>query len=296
MKFIALLALALAPWMAVGQIPIAPGATVEKLADGFAFTEGPAADAEGNVYFTDQPNDRIYKWSVDGRLSLFASGMGRSNGMYFDGEGRLVACADMDNQLWAIDTRDGSHTVLVSGFGGKRLNGPNDVWVNPVTGGMYFTDPLYVRKYWTRDKASEQPGEYVYYLAPDEETLTVAATGFVRPNGIVGTPDGKRLYVADIDAKTIYAYPIAPDGTLGERVFFAPVNSDGMTLDERGNLYLTNQAGVTVYDSRGVLLGVIPVGAKWTANVCFGGADGKTLFITASEYLYAIRMEVAGAR
>ena len=148
---------------------IAPGAQLEKLAGGFAFTEGPACDAQGNVYFTDQPNDRILKWSVDGKLSTFLQPCGRSNGLCFDSHGDLWACADEKNELWRISPT-GKKTVVVKDYGGKLLNGPNDVWVRP-DGGLYFTDPFYKRDYWKRGPM-EQDVEGVYYLAPDHKTLT----------------------------------------------------------------------------------------------------------------------------
>lgn len=272
---------------------IAPGAEVEKLAEGFRFTEGPTADRQGNVYFTDQPNDRILKWSVDGELSVFHENPGRANGLYFDGRGNLLSCSDMDNQIWSI-APDGKHTVLVSGFDGRLLNGPNDLWADK-SGGVYFTDPLYKRDYWKRDPQMQQDGEHVYYLAPDGKTLQRVADDLEKPNGIIGTPDGSTLYVADIGAGKTYAYDIQPDGSLAGKRLFAPLGSDGMTIDSEGNVYLTGD-GVTVFDPQGRQIAHIPVEAKWTANVCFGGKDGKTLFITASEYLYGLRMNVKGMR
>ena len=272
---------------------IATGAKVEKLAGDFAFTEGPAVDKKGNVYFTDQPNDRIIVWSVDGKLSEFGS-FGRANGTYFDRDGRLLTCSDMDNELWSVGM-DGSHTVLVADFGGKKLNGPNDLWIHPKNGGIYFTDPLYKRPYWTRDPAIQQEGQYVYYLKPDRKTVVKADTDLKQPNGIIGTPDGKKLYVSDLGDRKTYVYDILPDGSLTNRKLFCEMGSDGMTIDRQGNVYLTGR-GVTVFNSKGEQIEQIPVEASWTANVCFGGKDMKTLFITASQYLYSLRMNVKGVR
>ena len=272
---------------------IVSGAGVEKLADGFSFTEGPIADKKGNVYFTDQPNDRILLWSVDGALSTFLEESERANGLYFDHDGRLLSCSDMDNQLWSIGM-DGSHTVLTDSFDGKKFNGPNDVWVSP-QGGIYFTDPLYVRDYWTRDPAMQQDGEHVYYLPPGRQGLARVEESLVKPNGIIGTPDGKLLYVADIGEGKTYAYDILPDGTLGGKRLFAEMGSDGMTIDDRGNIYLTGR-GVTVFNPQGEQIEHIEVDSGWTANVCFGGKDMKTLFITATNYLYSLRMNVKGVR
>jgi len=272
---------------------IASGAKVEKLADGFSFTEGPAVDQKGNVYFTDQPNDRIWIWSVDGKLSEFGS-FGRANGMYFDRDGRLLTCSDRDNELWSVGM-DGSHTVLVADFDGKKLNGPNDLWVHPKNGGIYFTDPLYQRNYWTRDHAMQQEGEYVYYLKPDRKTVVKVDTDLKKPNGIIGTPDGKKLYVADIGDSKTYVYDIQPDGALANKKLFCSMGSDGMTIDNKGNIYLTGR-GVTVFNSKGEKIEHIPIEANWTANICFGGKDMKTLFITASQNLYGLRMNVKGVK
>ncbi len=270
---------------------VAEGARVERLADGFRFTEGPAVDATGNVFFTDQPNDRIMKWSIDGKLSTFMQPSGRANGLYFDREGNLLACADERNQLWSIDP-SGKVAVLVKQYQGKLLNGPNDLWIAS-DGGVYFTDPLYRRPYWDRGPM-EQDGQHVYYLAPDRQKLVRVAGDLKQPNGIVGTPDGRTLYLADIGAGRTYAYEIQSDGSLSNKRLFCELGSDGMTLDEEGNVYLTGK-GVTVIDKTGRQVDHINVDQPWTANVCFGGRDRRTLFITASTGLYAVRTRTKGA-
>jgi len=270
---------------------IAPGAKLEKLAGGFEFTEGPTSDRDGNVFFTDQPNNRILKWSVDGKLSTFLQPAGRSNGMYFDARGNLLACADEKTELWSI-APDGTRTVLAREFAGKPLNGPNDVWQRP-DGALYFTDPFYKRDWWdhsTRPQDSEQ----VYFLSADRRRLIRVTTDLIQPNGIIGTPDGRTLFVADIRAGRTYGFDIQPDGTLTNRRLRCELGSDGMTLDTEGNLYLTGQ-GVSVFDTNGKKVGQIDVPEPWTANVCFGGRDHQTLFITASKGLYAIRLRVRGA-
>lgn len=272
-------------------VPItAPGAQLQKLADGFAFTEGPACDAKGNVFFTDQPNDRILKWSVDGKLSTFLHPAGRANGLCFDSRGGLWACADEKNELWHV-TPQGKATVVLATYGGKLLNGPNDVWVRP-DGGLYLTDPLYKRDYWTRGPM-EQDAQGVYYLPPGGTTLTRVAGDLQQPNGIIGTPDGQTLYVSDIGAGKTYVYDVAHDGSLSGKRLFCAMGSDGMTIDSEGNVYLTGQ-GVTVFDKAGTQILKIPVAEGWTGNVCFGGRDRHTLFITASRGLYAMRMRVRG--
>jgi len=284
------LACASAAFGAEGGV-IAPGAKLEKLSGEFQFTEGPASDAEGNVLFTDQPNDRIMKWGVDGKLTTFMQPCGRSNGLCFDARGNLWACADEKNELWCIDPK-GKVTVVVKEYQGKLLNGPNDVWVRP-DGGVYFTDPLYKRDYWKRGPM-EQDCQAVYYLAPDRKKLVRVADDLKQPNGVIGTPDGKTLYVADIAGRKTYAYDIQPDGALAGKRLFCEMGSDGMTIDTEGSVYLTGK-GVTVFDKTGKQIEQIAVAEGWTANVCFGGKDRQTLFITAGKGLYAIRTRVKGA-
>jgi gluconolactonase len=275
------------------ESPVADGAKVEKVAGGFKFTEGPAPDADGNVYFTDQPNDRIHKWSAaDGKVTVFMEPCGRSNGLAFDKSGRLWACADEKNELWTIDVKTKEKTVVVKDFGGKLLNGPNDIWVRD-DGSAFFTDPYYKRPYWKRG-APEQDKPGVYFLSAKGELSQADAGDLKQPNGIIGTPDGKTLYVADIGGNKTYRYDVAADGKLTNRKLFCEQGSDGMTIDEKGNVYLTGR-GVTVYDAGGKKVASIDVPEPWTANVCFGGKDMKTLFVTASTGFYAIPMKVKGA-
>jgi len=271
---------------------VTPGATLEKLAGGFDFTEGPTCDAVGNLFFTDQPNDRILKWSVDGRLSTFLQPAGRANGMCFDCGGDLIACADERNELWSI-APDGTVSVLADEYGGKRLNGPNDVWARP-DGAIYFTDPFYKRSWWTHD-TMPQDGQHVYFLSADHRELVRVIDDLEKPNGIIGTPDGKILYVSDISAGRTYRYDIAPDGSLTGKALAVDQGSDGMTLDDEGNLYLTGE-GVGIFDQAGRQIERILVpDEQWTANVSFGGKGRQMLFITASTGLYAVATRVTGA-
>ena len=273
---------------------IMSGAALTQVASGYKFTEGPACDRAGNVFFTDQPNDQILKWKVvDGSVSTYMKKTGRSNGLYFDNSGNLLACADLDNQLWEIGP-DKSVTVLVKDFQGKKLNGPNDLWVDE-KGGVYFTDPFYKRDYWSRTE-NDIEDENVYYLSPDRTSLKMVANGFVRPNGIVGTKNGKFLFVVDINAKKTYRYRINKlDGELYDRQLFVEMGSDGMTIDKKGNLYLTGK-GVTIFNKKGKKIGHIDVPERWTANICFGGVDQKKLFITAMGSLYTLNMKMKGVR
>ncbi len=268
-----------------------PGASLVKLAGEFSFTEGPAADKAGNVYFTDQPNDRIMKWSSKGVLSTFMQPSGRSNGMFFDSKGNLWSCADERNEIWRIRPGEKPEVIELE-YEGGLMNGPNDLWVSP-EGNIFFTDPFYRRSWW---KHSEMPQEKqcVYFLSADREVLKRVEEELLQPNGIVGTPDGKTLYVADIKANKTWSYTINPDGSLSDKKLFCELGSDGMTIDSKGNIYLTGK-GVTVFDKTGKKLGNIAVPENWSANVCFGGKDRKTLFITASKGLYSISTKHKGA-
>ena len=267
------------------------GAALEKLAGDFSFTEGPAADKAGNVFFTDQPNDRIMKWSISGELSTFMQPSGRSNGLFFDKSGYLWSCADEKNELWRISP-DKKKEVVIEKYNDALLNGPNDLWIAP-GGAIYFTDPFYRRSWWDHT-ARPQDKQCVYYLSPDRRILRRVEEELTQPNGIIGTPDGRKLYVADIGGKKTWSYTINTDGSLSDRKLFCEMGSDGMTIDSKGNVYLTGN-GVTVFDKSGNKLGNIPVPEKWSANVCFGGKDRKSLFITASTGLYMMSMKVKGA-
>jgi len=273
------------------QSVIAPGAKLEKLASDFSFTEGPTCDATGNVFFTDQNNNRIMEWSVDGALSTFMQPSGRANGMYMDAKGNLIACADEKNELWSI-APDKKVTVLIKDYQGKYMNGPNDVWVVP-NGEMFITDPFYKRPWWDHQTMALD-SEQVYHLSADGKSLTRVTSDLNRPNGITGTPDGKTLFVADIGADRTYRYDIQPDGSLANKVLYCAKGSDGMTIDEQRNIYITGH-GIFIFDKTGKQTEHIDVAEPWTANVSFGGRDHKTLFITASKCLYSIRLNFKGA-
>jgi gluconolactonase len=272
---------------------IADGAKIEVLSEGYVFTEGPAVDRDGNVFFTDQPNDRIVKYNAaDGSFSDWLKPAGRSNGTRFDAQGNLLACADEKNELWSISPEK-KVNVLISSYEGKLLNGPNDLWIRP-DGNLYFTDPLYARDYWKRDKAMQQPGKYVYFFDMKAKKATPVLLDLKEPNGIMGTPDGKMLYVSDIGARKTYSYSVQPDGKLENKTLFCEMGSDGMTIDAEGNLYLTGK-GVTVFDKNGKKLTNIPIPEAWTGNVTFAAKDRDLLFITASKKVYGVKMRVKGA-
>ena len=264
---------------------VAAGAEVKKLAGGFRFTEGPATDAKENIFFTDIPNNRIHKRSPDGKLSTFRENSGGANGLFFNKAGNLLACEMGNGRLVSIDM-DGKLTVLADKYDNKPFNSLNDLWIDP-KGGVYFTDPRY-----GRNAKTEQDGEHVYYLSADRKKLVRVIDDMVKPNGLIGTADGKVLYVADPGADKTYVYSIKADGTLSDKKLFTPEGSDGMTIDNEGNVYLTTSV-VAVYNSRGEKVETIVVPER-PSNVSFGGEDKRTLFITARTSLYSVRMRVKG--
>lgn len=272
---------------------VADEANLTLVAAEYKFTEGPAVDKNGDIYFTDQPNNRIIKWTAsDNSVSVYMEDAGRANGLYFDHDGSLLACADEKFELWRIDKAK-KPTVLVDEFQGQKLNGPNDLWVD-AKGGIYFTDPYYQRPYWER-KEKEIEKECVYYLTPDMNELRIVADDLVQPNGIIGTPDGKMIYIADIGDKKTYSFTISENGDLSNKTLFTEMGSDGMTIDNQGNVYLTGN-GVTVFNKKGEEILQIPVPQKWTANVTFGGPSQNILFITAMNSVYTLEMNVNGVR
>ncbi|WP_299429656.1 SMP-30/gluconolactonase/LRE family protein [uncultured Maribacter sp.] len=272
---------------------IAKNAKLQLVSDAFMFTEGPAANKKGDVYFTDQPNNRIHIWyAQNNSISTFMENAGRSNGLYFDNEDNLISCADEKFELWKIDTLK-NISVLLKDYKNLKLNGPNDLVVTP-KGGIYFTDPYYQRPYWKRKK-KEIEKEQVYYISPDNNTTKVVINDLVQPNGIIATPDGEKLYVADIGAKKTYSFTIKKDGSLVNKTLFANMGSDGMTIDNLGNIYLTGD-GVTIFNSKGKKIHHIKVPQDWTANVTFGGPKQDILFITALHSIYTLKMNVNGVR
>jgi len=292
MRSFFILLLTFIPVNSFAQSLIALGAKLERVSNQFKFTEGASVDKAGNVYFTDQPNNTIWKYGVDGKLTLFRENAGRSNGTYVDKAGNLITCADENGQIWSIDKK-GKETVILKDFKGHQFNGPNDLWIDP-KGGIYFTDPYFQRDYWTRTEGDpEMKKESLYYLAKGKKEPVVVDDQFVKPNGVVGTPDGKTLYAAEIAKGFIVKYDIQPDGTLKNRTNFIEDRADGITLDNKGNIYLAGN-GVTIYDPSGKKLEHIDVPENWTANLCFGGKNKDILFITAMGSLYTIKMNAKG--
>ena len=291
MKRISLLFLAILSVTYLGaQTPIFVQDSLKCISSQFKFTEGASVDRAGNVFFTDQPNDKIWKYSTNGELTLYMDKSGRANGTYFDKEGNLIVCADENNQIWSID-KNKKIKVLFTDFEGKKVNGPNDIWLD-AKGGIYFTDPYYQRNYWTR-QSPEIEAQRVYYLPKGNKEAIMVADNVEKPNGIVGTPDGKYLYVADQKAGKTYRYKINADASLSDQQLILNQGSDGMTLDSKGNIYVTGK-GVNIYTPDGIQIGHIEVPEAWCGNICFGGKNRDVLFITASKSLYAIKTNAKG--
>lgn len=281
---------------------VAPGAALEKAAGGCRFTEGPAADGSGNLFFSDGPNNRIMKLASDGTLSVYRQPALRANGTLFDAQGRLLTCnaqgAGGGRSVTRIE-RDGTVTVLASHYDGKRLNSPNDLCVDR-KGRIYFTDPRY------GDRSDlEQDRMGVYRIDPDG-AVTRIIDDLENPNGIVISRDERTLYIADNNpeaggSRRLYAYKLSPDGSARRSTVlhdFSPGRGvDGMVLDEKGNVYATagegGKSGVYVFSRAGKLLTFIAT-PETATNCTFGGPDLRWLYVTAGESVYRIRTSYAG--
>lgn len=261
-------------------------ASAQKIAGGFQFTEGITSDPNGILYFSDIPAGIIYKLSSSGRVSKYLE-TNHSNGLQIAPDGSLIVCESAGpRRLLRIDRRK-NITTLAEGFNGKPFNSPNDCWLDP-KGGVYMTDP----RYGNRDDM-QQDGEHVYYITPEQKVLRVI-DDMTRPNGLIGTPDGQRLYVADHAAGKIWLYDIQKDGTLTNKRLFCSDGSDGMTLDQQGNVYLTWRRQVKIYAPDGRLLSAIDLPESPT-NVCIGGPDRQTLYINTPSSIFAVQLNTTAA-
>ena len=256
----------------------------------FSFTEGPIADKKGRVYFTDQPQNKIYIWDEKKGVSLYTEDAKRANGMFFNNKWVLYACAEENNQIGYFD-KNKNFNVVFENYDGKHLNGPNDLWIAP-NQGIYFTDPYWQRPFWSKDHKEVQDTKGVYYINPNGETIRVI-DDYRIPNGIIGTTDGKTLYVADMGARETFRYSIQPDGSLTNKTPYVKYGSDGMTIDNQGNIYLTTSNKVIVFNPAGELLEEIVVPEAPT-NVCFAGKKRDILFITSRTTNYTLKMNVKG--
>jgi gluconolactonase len=262
---------------------------LEKLAGGFTFTEGPAVDAQGNVYFTDIPNHLILIWTLENKLDTFRINSGRANGLYFDKDENLLACEGEKGQITSTSP-DGDYKAIATQYDGKRFNQPNDIWPDG-KGGIYFTDP----KYGEDDTELPQDGMHVYYINPDHTTVIRVCDDLKKPNGVLGTPDKKNLYVTDAQAGKTYRYAIQEDGSLANKTLFVEFGCDGMTIDKAGNVYLTidGKQAIDIFSPSGKLLESIAVPEK-PSNLCFSGKYRNQLFITARTSIYRVVLNTEG--
>jgi gluconolactonase len=249
--------------------------------EGYGFTDGPAANAKGEVFFADVPKNRVYRVALDGSLSVFAENSGGASGLMFGADGRLYACQTVSKRVVAWDM-DGHESVLADGIE------PNDLAVT-YRGHVYVTDP----------------GHKQVWLVTGGGEKQVVDTGIVNPNGVILSPDQTLLYIADTAGQFVYSFRIAADGSLTDKEPFyhlhleegtAASHADGMTVDTLGNLYVTTELGVQVADQAGKVTGIIGKPQRtWLANVAFGGAAFDQLYVTSRDKVYKRRMRTTGA-
>ncbi len=268
---------------------VAPGAKPKVLGSGYGFCEGPAADAQGNVYFSDGRNNTIHYYEPGKPVSVFVDDSLDANGMMFNARGELIVCEGAAFRVVAFDVATRQKRVLVGGRQQREFNEPNDLSID-LGGGFYFTDPNY------RHRGQELlRKEDAYYRATDG-TVSRVSTVCETPNGILLTPDDKTLYLADNRGKCLYRYDVLGPGRLANEQKWIDLGAgpDGMTLDEQGNLYVCcNPAGVKVISPEGKLIGTIDVKAS---NAVFGGPDFQTLYLTSWKEFVGLRMQVTGVK
>ena len=263
---------------------------IDRVATGFTFAEGPVWRQDGSLLFTDVTRAQVLRWR-EGSVLVWREESGGAYGMAMDREGRLIAAQHSARRVSRFEP-GGGVTVLAKSSAARPLNGPADVAVAP-DGSVYFTDPAPVR-------GARAAPSGVYRVTPDG-TLVQVADDAGYPNGIEVSPDGETLYVSDGLAKTLRAYPLSADG-VGQGRVLASIESwkqgvlgvpDGLALDAEGRIYLAGPGGIWVLDANGGRLGVIAT-PETPSNCAFGGADMRTLYITARTSIYRVRMNVAG--
>lgn len=274
---------------------VAPGAKLEKLAGGMKFTEGPVwlAQQGGFLVFSDIPANELKRWSASDGLTTFRQPSQHANGNSVDRTGRLVTCEHSGRRV-SVQEKDGTVRTLVDRFDGRRFNSPNDPVVKS-DGTVWFTDPTYGLP---KGESKEQDGNYVFRFDPQTKTTTVVAREFDMPNGLCFSPDEKKLYVADSGKpRHLRVFDVQPDGTLRGGAVFGQIDTgvpDGIRCDAEGRIYSSAGDGIHIFTPDGKLIGKILV-PETPANLCFGGADGQTLFITARTSLYSIPLLARGA-
>ena len=313
-----------AAWKNVGKVYtidkdlnkiISPGTKVEKIAEGFQFTEGPVWHPDGFLLFSDPNTNTIYRYHpTDGNVSVYIShsgytgadideyGQPGSNGLAIDKEGRLVV-AQHGNRRVIRHEKKGPVTVLVDKIDGKRLNSPNDLVLRS-DGALYITDPPYGLPDFYNDKRKELP--YQGVILYKDGKAQVVAKDLGGPNGIAFSPDEKYLYVTNWDirdihrTKTVWRYEVNADGTLKNGKIFYDMNQtedeealDGLKVDKEGNLFVSAPGGLWILSAEGKLLGKI-ITPERPANMAWGDSDGKTLYLTAHSSLYKIRLHTGG--
>ena len=260
-----------------------------KLHDGFQFVEGPTPDADGNVYFTDIPDEKIHVHTVGGELETFMSGSKKCNGLAFDEKGRLWACQGGEGRVIMIDMETKAISPVASRIDGGPFLSPNDLALD-AHGGAYFTDPAYWRH------PDSKVDEAVYYV-DREGTITRLVDKLLRPNGILLSPDGGTMYLLPMGDKRLIAYEVLSPGKLGpgRDLVNLPAGGDGLTCDTDGNLYLTQPRlrSIVVYSPEGKRLDSVKL-RRSPSNICFGGPEFDQLYVTAGDSFYHIPVNTRG--
>lgn len=281
----------------LGQAQIAglgPIGEIKKLHTGFDFTEGPAADTHGNIFFSDIPKATIHNIDPTGKLSVFTDKSNTSNGLMFNAKGEMIAC-EMDGAIAAWDVAKKARRVVTDKYMGKRYNAPNDLVVDKV-GGVYFTDPTF------RAPMPLPQGKAAVYYVNAQGDVTRLIDNLPNPNGVRLSPDEKTLYVIPSGQADMMSYPVEAPGKIGAGKVYCTLEQpkgkkggggDGLAVDSNGNLYITSALGLQVFDPAGKMLGVIGF-PEQPSNATFGGPDLKTLYVTARKSIYTAQMEVRG--
>jgi gluconolactonase len=281
-------------WSAEPIRGIGPAGDVKKVHSGLMFTEGPAADGQGNLYFSDVAGNKLYKVDSQNELSVILDPSNNTNGLMVNAAGNIVAC-EMAGRLIEVNPKNKEVKALAEGYEGKRFNAPNDLVIDK-EGGVYFTDPHF------RAPMPLPQGVRAFYYRASDGKLTRLGVVETAPNGVILSPDEKTLYVIPSMQAEMLAYPVEAPGKLGQQRTFCTLKQaagktagggDGLTIDSKGNLYITSALGIQVFDPAGRPLGILEF-PEQPANCTFGGKDNKTLYVTARTSLYAVPMEATG--